>query len=582
MNGQRLEHHYLRLLARFPSREADTHLQALAEGLCCSKRHMRTLLVTMQQRGWLSWQATPGRGHLARLRLLRDEQQLRVEKADRLLESGNVPGAVALLTDDRHHLAALLRSRLGYRIRDDAQSLRVPYYRPMRNLYPGTPLRRSEVHLVRQIFNGLTRIDPLSGEVASDLAHRWRQIDALRWRFFLRPGVRFHDGGEMSSQDVVVSLCRSARLPLFSHLDRVTAQGALSIEIALSQPDPHLPLLLTDPAALILPGDHQQRNNFASCPVGTGPYQVVENDDWHLRMRAFDHYFSLRGLLDEVEVIVWPDMAEAEAGDSFIPDGRSAAWLSSSINDIAYVSGEAERFTGKPDDPLAEMFLEQGGYFLLCDNRSRRWRGLAQRRWLREILNPAALMQRMMASVRPLWVAASSLLPAWSDEIAPGDSRSPFAPGEKPVLRIACHDRHPEYATLTAMMRDVLAAEGIRLEILELEYEPWARGEADVDLWLGTVNFPQPEAWNVGAWLLGMPLLRAILAGDTRRYQQWQQRWRAGEMDSRELMQKIVGAGWLQPLFHHWMRLKAPENAQGVHLNNLGWFDFKTTWMEPD
>lgn len=38
----------------------------------------------------------------------------------------------------------------------------------------------------------------------------------------------------------------------------------------------------------------------------------------------------------------------------------------------------------------------------------------------------------------------------------------------------------------------------------------------------------------------------------------------------------------LQPLFHHWMQLKTPEHAQGAHLNNLGWFDFQTTWLEPE
>ncbi|EAS3058905.1 peptide ABC transporter substrate-binding protein, partial [Salmonella enterica] len=40
-------------------------------------------------------------------------------------------------------------------------------------------------------------------------------------------------------------------------------------------------------------------------------------------------------------------------------------------------------------------------------------------------------------------------------------------------------------------------------------------------------------------------------------------------------------SGWLQPLFHHWMRLKSPDRARGIHLNNLGWFDFRSTWIEP-
>jgi len=587
MYGQRLEHHYLRLLSLIPARETETTLQALADLLCCSKRHMRALLVKMQNEGWLNWQAAPGRGRQAQLRLLRDEQQLIVEKADRLLETGNVAAVVELLGEEKSRIASLLRTRLGYRIRDDYQSLRIPYYREMLNLYPGTPLRRSENHLVRQIFSGLTRINPQSGEVECDLAHRWRQLDALRWRFFLRRGVRFHDGREMTSEDVISSLTRSATLPLFSHIKRVEAAGTLSVIVELHYADDRLPLLLTDPAALILPADRDRYDDFAGHPVGTGPYRVIENDRWHLKMQAFEHYFGLRGLLDEVELIVWPDVAQAAAIHQFIPAGQPAAWLSSSISDIAYVSGEAEQFTGKPSEPLAEMFLEQGGYFLLCDSRSRHWQATERRRWLREVLSPWQLASQLVESIRPLWVPTGSLLPAWFHCMDEGNSFSPFPADEMQrhgaVLRLACHQQHPEYMMLTAMMRKNLATEGIALEVIELDYQQWASGEAEVDLWLGTVNFPVPEQWNVGAWLLGMPLLQPhISGGDPERYQRWQQQWRNGTLESRQLVQQVVGAGWLQPLFHHWMRLKAPANAQGIRLNNLGWFDFQSTWMEPE
>lgn len=587
MYGQRLEHHYLRLLSLFPARETETTLQALADLLCCSKRHMRALLVKMQNEGWLNWQAAPGRGRQAQLMLLRDEQQLTVEKADRLLETGNVAAAVELLGEEKSRIASLLRTRLGYRIRDDFQSLRIPYYREMLNLYPGTPLRRSENHLVRQIFSGLTRINPQSGEVECDLAHRWRQLDALRWRFFLRRGVRFHDGREMTGEDVISSLTRSATLPLFSHIKRVEAAGTLSVIVELHYADDRLPLLLTDPAALILPADRDRYDDFAGHPVGTGPYRVIENDRWHLKMQAFEHYFGLRGLLDEVELIVWPDVAQAAASHQFIPAGQPAAWLSSSISDIAYVSGEAEQFTGKPSEPLAEMFLEQGGYFLLCDSRSRHWQATERRRWLREVLSPWQLASQLVESIRPLWVPTGSLLPAWFHCMDEGNSFSPFPADEMQrhgaVLRLACHQQHPEYMMLTAMMRKNLATEGIALEVIELDYQQWASGEAEVDLWLGTVNFPVPEQWNVGAWLLGMPLLQPhISGGDPERYQRWQQQWRNGTLESRQLVQQVVGAGWLQPLFHHWMRLKAPTNAQGIRLNNLGWFDFQSTWMEPE
>lgn len=593
MVSRRLEQQYLRLLGVVGVQQVTITLHELADKLSCTKRHMRTLLVKMQQAGWLIWQSEAGRGRRSHLQLLRNTHQLLIEKAEQLLDSGDFNEAIALLGEDKQLITPLLRTKLGYRIRDDYQALRIPYYRAMANLYPGTPLRRSELHLVRQIFNGLTRINEENGQVATDLAHQWRMLDPLHWRFYLRPGVQFHDGRELSSHDVVNSLMRCTDLPLFSHIQYVSAYGPLSVIIELNQPDPQLALLLTHHAALILPSDHASRPDFASHPVGTGPYRVAENDDWHLQIKSFDHYFGFRGLLDEVEVLIFPDLARQHtqtptvlAEQLSIDHIQSATWLSSSISDIDYVAGFAASLTGKPSDSTQEMFLERGGYFLLCDSRSPHWHHIEQRRWLREVLNPYNVTQRLIEPIRPFWVPASSVLPTWFHSMHSGDKSSPFAAttmaDDSPVLTLAYHAQHPEYTMLVTEMSHILAAQGIRLVVSELDYATWAKGDADVDLWLGTVNFAVPEEWNIGAWLLGMPLLRqSIVGGDEMRLQTYLHNWRNQSLSTGQLVREVIADGWLQPLFHHWMRLKAPPQAQGAHLNNLGWFDFQTTWLEP-
>lgn len=417
----------------------------------------------------------------------------------------------------------------------------------------------------------------------ANLAHSWRRLDTLRWRFYLRPAVLWHDGRELTSEEVAASLTRSAGLPLFSHLHAVQATGPLSIEITLTHADDRLPLLLSHIDAMILPAGHAQRDSFASRPIGTGPYRVAENNDWHLRMQAFDHYFGLRGLLDEVEVFIWPDLT-ASANEPSSTDYTAATWLSSSLSDEDYASGLARQLTGKPSDRVREMFLERGGYFLLCDSRSPHWQAAEHRRWLREILNPYAIQQWLSEPIRPLWVAAGSILPDWFHALEVGERGSPFVhAGEPPVLRLAYHQHHPEFPVLVRIMQTLLAAQGIRLEGVELEYPLWAAGEGKADLWLGTVNFAVPEEWHVGAWLLGSPLLRrGVGGGDAAQLSRWETQWRAGKLSSEQLAGEAIGSGWLQPLFHHWMRLKGPERAQGIHLNNLGWFDFTATWLEPD
>ena len=195
------------------------------------------------------------------------------------------------------------------------------------------------------------------------------------------------------------------------------------------------------------------------------------------------------------------------------------------------------------------------------------------------------LLQQLVEPIRHFWVPTGSLLPTWFHCMMPCNSASPFRLDQntKPVLRLAYHEQHPEYHMLTVLMANVLALEGVELETVALNYTDWADGNADVDLWLGTVNFAVPEVWNVGCWLLGTPLLRqSISGGDISQLNDWMTKWRNNTINAEELMRFTTTSGWLQPLFHHWMRLKGPEQAKGIHLNNLSWFDFKSTWIEPD
>ncbi|MBI4378386.1 MAG: peptide-binding protein, partial [Nitrospinae bacterium] len=53
------------------------------------------------------------------------------------------------------------------------------------------------------IFDGLIKIDEW-GEPQPNLASSWeRSNDGLTWTFYLKKGVRFHDGVELTAKDVV-------------------------------------------------------------------------------------------------------------------------------------------------------------------------------------------------------------------------------------------------------------------------------------------------------------------------------------------------------------------------------------------
>ena len=578
MSARRLEYHYLKLHRCYADTPVETTLQALAERLSCTRRHVRSLLGQMEAQGWIQWSSRAGRGYRSTLRCLCAPEQLLRQRVESLLSQGHIEQAMELMETEPQQLTPLLLKQLGKTQQQGEQILRVPYYRPMPNLNPGLPLRRSEVHLVRQIFNGLTRINEENGEVESDLAHHWQPLDELQWLFFLRPAVRFHDGHLLTVEDVLATLWRLQAQPLFAHLQAVSALDARTIRIELSCADPRLPWLLADVQAMVLPVDHASRADFSSRPVGTGPYRVVENNAYHLRLRAFDDYFALRALLDEVDIWMMPLLAEQlELG------ARQVCGLE--IQQESSAPGVAEESAQESTAAAPEMVLEQGGYFLLCDSRSPWWQAPSARRWLQGVLNPYRLMNQVPLMIRRYWAPAASLLPHWLHQQAPGESLAPpeLLASSEPRLRLAFYEQQPEYRLLAKEMCGLLAEQGITLELIELDYAAWQQGEIAADLWLGSVNFPAPAEWSLGCWLFGNPLLRRAIHGrDAAGVALWHQHWRAQQLSSEQLVDQVIRDGWLQPLFHHWLRLQGPAQARGIRLNNLGWFDFKSAWLAPE
>ena len=61
--------------------------------------------------------------------------------------------------------------------------------------------------LSMHVFEPLTLTDR-NGRLIPGLATSWKSIDPLTWEFKLRPGVKFHDGGDFTADDVVYSIER--------------------------------------------------------------------------------------------------------------------------------------------------------------------------------------------------------------------------------------------------------------------------------------------------------------------------------------------------------------------------------------
>src|ERR1700741_4754467 len=88
------------------------------------------------------------------------------------------------------------------------------------------------------MFDNLIRRDPRdSGQtIIPDLAHSWQIAqDGKTYTFFLRKGVKFHDGGDLTAEDIKATYQRlifppqgfsSPRTPLFSTVEAINVRDS--------------------------------------------------------------------------------------------------------------------------------------------------------------------------------------------------------------------------------------------------------------------------------------------------------------------------------------------------------------------
>ena len=548
MPSGRLQQQFIRLWQCCEGQSQETTLNELADLLNCSRRHMRTLLNTMQQQGWLSWEAEAGRGKRSRLTFLYTGLALQQQRAEDLLEQDRIDQLVQLV-GDKAAVRQMLVSHLGRSFRQGRHILRVLYYRPMKNLLPGTALRRSETHMARQIFSGLTRINEENGELEADIAHHWQQLSPCHWRFFLRPGIHFHHGRELDMRDVIACLERARKLPLYSHISRVHSPTAWTLDIELSQQDKWLPWLLGYVPSMILPAEWESLNNFASLPIGTGPYSVSRNNNNQLKIRAFDDYFGYRALIDEVNVWVLPDLNED---------------LSCGLTLEGPTTGEK----------AVESRLEEGCYYLLFDSRTHRGANQAVRQWVSHVLSPSNLIYHAEEQYQTYWFPAYGLLPRWH-HARPAHCDKPAG---LESITLTYYREHVEHRFIAGIMARLLAAEGVTLEIREVDYDEWHRGEIVSDIWLNSANFTLPLDFSLFSHLYEIPLIQHCINRD------WQQdaaQWRAGDMNLAVWCQQLLAEQAIVPLIHHWLMIQGQRSMRGLRMNTLGWFDFKSAWFAP-
>lgn len=230
------------------------------------------------------------------------------------------------------------------------------YRRPLDN-DPTTldPSRIAEIYgrtVAQQIFDGLVQFDAtLNLEPA--IAQSWKATrDGLVWTFYLRKGVKFHHGREVTADDFIYSFTRildprvkSGGAAIFENVkgaqayrdgkagkvDGFQALDRYTLQITLLESFAPFVAALAVGYAKVVPREVVEKlgDEFGLRPVGTGPFKL---ERWtrgrEIVLQANPDYFGGRPYLDRLEYRIFSGaqydgmLVAFEAGaleDTFIP-----------------------------------------------------------------------------------------------------------------------------------------------------------------------------------------------------------------------------------------------------------------------
>ena len=199
-------------------------------------------------------------------------------------------------------------------------------YGEPQSMFPMNDGKIPGIHIIVQLYEPLLQMDK-DGNILPLLADSYERVDEKTYRFFLKQGVKFHNGEEMKASDVVASfkhICENPKMATFNAMldpDSIKAEDDYTVLIGTKQPYAMFLSIMAHPQMCVFSekwfneiGDKLDRE-----VCGTGAFRFVEwNEGDNIIMERFDDYHGEVAKLKTLNFRTIPEansrMLELETG----------------------------------------------------------------------------------------------------------------------------------------------------------------------------------------------------------------------------------------------------------------------------
>ena len=364
-----------------------------------------------------------------------------------------------------------------------------------------TPASATAAVVLYNIQECLVKVDE-RGKIVPWLAERWHTSDNRNYTFFLKKGVRFHNGRELKAADVKFVIERAMN-PETKHpypryyeaIGDIIVKDDYTITFSLKAPTANFLLNMARQGSVIYP--REAVDTLKSAPVGTGPFTVAEwvRGDRIVLKRFADYHTKGLPKVDQVTFRFIPD-----------PNAALAALKAGDIDASLFGLGPEHVADLRKDGRFEVIVGETTNDVIMAMNNSRKpFTDVRVRRAVTHAINKADVvklamfgMGRVIGSnvdpLNPYFVDLANAVPYDPAKAKKLLAEAGYPNGFEAVLKVA-----PQYYyTVRAgeVIVDQLAKVGVTVKIEQIEWGQWLSRvwkEADYDLTI----IGHAEAWDI-------------------------------------------------------------------------------------